>query len=113
MHPTLGVPISTLSLSPITEINEKTVLEMLAEDYKVNPGLYMGRNDMKTLLTGVTDEKLDSIITALEAKGLAKLHRDRKRRIALAKASYKGLKEAKPLEDYKWFPEWAKKQLNI
>lgn len=113
IHPTLGIPISTTSPSAITEISEKSVLEMLAEDYKVNPGLYMSQSDMKELLTNVTDEKLDSILTALEAKGLVKLYRDRKGKIALAKASYKGLKEAKPLEDYKWFPEWAKKQLNI
>jgi len=113
IHPTLEVPVSTTRPSSITETNEKSVLEMLADDYKVNPGLYMSRNDMKEMLTGITDEKLDNILTSLENKGLVKLYRDRKGRIALTKASYKGLKEARPLEDYKWFPEWAKKQLNI
>lgn len=113
IHTTLGVPLSSISLSSITEISEKSVLEMLAEDYKVNPGLYMSHSDMKELLIGVTDEKLDSILSLLEAKELVKLYRDRKGKVALAKASYKGLKEARPLENYKWFPEWAKKQLNI
>lgn len=113
IHPTLNVPISTANPSSMTEVNEKTVLEMLAQDYIVNPGLYMNRDDMKKVLSDATDEKLDSILTSLEAKGLVKLHVDKKGRIALAKASYKGLKDAKPLEAYKWFPDWAKKLLNI
>jgi len=113
IHPTLGIPVSTANPASINEINEKSVLEMLAEDYRVNPGLYMARSDMKEVLTGVTDERLDNILTALEAKGLVSLYRDRKKAIALAKASYKGLKQSKPLDHYKWFPEWAKKQLNM
>ncbi|UCE95529.1 MAG: acyl-CoA dehydrogenase family protein [Candidatus Bathyarchaeota archaeon] len=113
VHPTLGIPISTTSLTPYTEISEKSVLKMLAEDYKVNPGLHMTRNDIKELLVGITDEKLDNILTTLEAQGLLKLHRNRKGKITLAKASYKGLRKAKPLDYYKWFPEWAKRQLNI
>ena len=111
IHPKLRVPISTAKPLPITEINEKAVLEMLAEDYRVNPGLYMSRGDMKERLVGVSDEQLNKLLTSLEEKGLVKLYRDRRGNIALSKATYKGLKEAKPLEHYRWFPEWISKEL--
>ena len=43
--------------------------------------------------------KLDKVIVALESQGLAKLYRDRKG-IALAKATYGGLKKAFPQDHY-------------
>ena len=110
IHGKLGIPISTAKAQTIPEISEKTTLEMLAEDYRVNPGLYMSRSDMKDILTSATDEQLDKMLGSLETKGLVHLYRDRRGTIALAKATYKGLKEAKPLEHYKWFPEWIRKQ---
>lgn len=113
LHPKLGIPISTTTPTSINEINEKSVLETLAKDYRVNPGLYMNRRDIKEIFIDVTDEKLDSVLVALEGKGLVRLYRDRKGRINLVKASYRGLKQAKPLEYYQWYPEWAKKQLGI
>jgi len=111
IHPKLGVPISTTKPTAIKEINENTVLEMLAEDYRVNPGLYMNRSDMKERLASVTDEQLNQILTALETKGLIKLFKDKRGNIALAKATYKGLKQAKPPEYYQWYPEWIDKNL--
>jgi hypothetical protein len=48
---------------------------------------------------------------ALEAKGLTKLYKDRRGNITLAKATYKGLKQAKPKEFYQWYPEWMDKDL--
>jgi len=111
IHPKLGVPVSTTKPTAIKEINENTVLEMLAEDYRVNPGLYMNRSDMKERLASVTDEQLNQILTALETKGLIKLFRDKRGNIALAKATYKGLKQAKPPEYYQWYPEWIDKNL--
>ncbi len=113
IHPTLKIPVSTTSPSLITEVNEKTVLELLAEDYKVNPGLYISPSELKEQLKGVTDEKLGVILVALEAKGFARLYRNRRDTITLVKATFKGLKEARPLEYYRWFPEWAKKQLDV
>jgi alkylation response protein AidB-like acyl-CoA dehydrogenase len=110
IHPKLGVPVSTTKPKIITQVNKKTLLEMLAEDYRVNPGLYMSRDHMKERLGGVDDEQLDKLLTSLEAEGLVKLYRDRRGNIAMAKAAYKGLKEAKPPEYYQWFPEWIKKQ---
>jgi len=111
IHQKLGVPISTTKPTVFKEANENTVLDMLAEDYRVNPGLYMSRVDMKERLTGVTDEQLNQVLTALEAKGLIKLYRDRRGNITLAKATYKGLKQAKPPEYYQWYPEWVDKDL--
>jgi len=111
IHEKLGVPISTTKPPTIPEANEKTVLNLLAEDYRANPGIYMRREDMKAWLAGVSDDQLDKVLTSLEAEGLVKLYRDRRDAIVLAKATYKGLKEAKPLEHYKWFPDWIDKEL--
>jgi alkylation response protein AidB-like acyl-CoA dehydrogenase len=111
IHEKLGVPISTTKPSIVAEINDETVLNLLAEDYRANPGIYMRREDMKAWLAGVSDNQLDKVLTSLEAKGLVKLFKDRRGAIVLAKATYNGLKEAKPLEHYKWFPDWIDKEL--
>jgi alkylation response protein AidB-like acyl-CoA dehydrogenase len=108
IHEKLGVPISTAKPLTTTEISEKSILDMLAEDYRVNPDLYISREDMKERLVGISDEKLDKLLTSLEAKELAFLYRGKRGKIALAKATYKGLKQTKPLEYYKWFPKWIK-----
>lgn len=109
MHEKLNVPISTPKPTVITEINEENMLLVLAEDYRVNPGLYMSREDIKTRFVNIKDEKLNEILVSLEEKKLVQLYRDGKGTIQLAKATYKGLKEAKPLEYYRWFPEWMNK----
>jgi len=111
IHPKLGVPISTLKPVIMKEVNEKTLLEVLAEDYRVNPGLYLSRADMKERLAGVSEEQLNQLLTALETQGFVKLYKDRRGNIALAKATYKGLKQAKPAEFYQWYPEWINKDL--
>jgi len=110
IHERLGVPISTTKPPTTTEISEKTMLEMLAEDYRVNPSLYMSREDLKGRLVAISDEQLDKLLTSLETKGLAILHKDKRGNIVLAKATYKGLKQAKPLKYYKWFPKWIRKE---
>ncbi|MDH5375253.1 MAG: acyl-CoA dehydrogenase family protein [Candidatus Bathyarchaeota archaeon] len=107
VHEKLKVPISTAK-PPTTEISEKKILQMLAEDYRVNPDLYMSRKDIEERLAGISDEQLDKLLTSLEAKGLAFLYKGKRGNIALAKATYKGLRQAKPLEYYKWFPEWIR-----
>ncbi len=110
VHEKLGVPISTTKPSITTKVSEESVLEMLARNYKVNPGLYMSRDDVKEWIS-IEDEELDKLLLSLESKDLAKLYRDRHGRIALARATYKGLKKAKPLEYYQWFPNWIKKEM--
>jgi len=85
-------------------VDEEKLLKTLAEDYRVNPGLYMTRED----ITGVLDvgqDKLDELLVALEKRGLVKVIRTKKG-MELAKATYDGLNQAHPLEYYRWFPEW-------
>jgi alkylation response protein AidB-like acyl-CoA dehydrogenase len=102
----LGVPISSVKPLPRLETNEENILKALAEDYQVNPGLFISREDLKERLTGTDDEKLDRILTALEQKDFVKLYRDSRGTITLTKATYKGLRKAGPLEKYKWYPDW-------
>jgi len=109
VHPKLNVPISTSKPVVVKDANETTLLEVLAEDYRVNPGLYMSRTDLKETFSSISDDQLNQLLTSLEAKGLVKLYKDRRGNIALAKATYKGLKQAKPLDYYKWYPDWLNK----
>lgn len=103
----LGVPISTNKPpKKQPEIEEENLLKVLAEDYRVNPGLHMSREDLMEHFNQ-DSEKMDEVLTALEDKGLVKLYRDKKG-IALAKATYEGLNNAFPPEYYRWFPEWVK-----
>lgn len=111
IHPKLGVPISTTKPAVMKDVNENALLEVLAEDYRVNPGLYMSRSDMKEKFASIADDQLNQLLTALEAKALVRLYKDRKGNIALAKATYKGLKQAKPLSYYQWYPDWLNKDL--
>lgn len=111
IHGKLGVPVSTVEPLPRMEPSEDSVIRVLAEDYMVNPGLYMAREDLKERLTETSDEKFDEILKGLEIKGLLKLYRDQRKTIALAKATYDGLRAAGPLEKYKWFPDWLSKEL--
>jgi len=105
IHEELGVPIPALGkVEPRAKVDEDAVLDVLAEDYRVNPGLFMSREDLTDQLS-VNGTNLDSFLTGLETKGLAKLYRTKKG-ITLAKATYDGLKKAHPKEYYKWFPAW-------
>jgi alkylation response protein AidB-like acyl-CoA dehydrogenase len=111
IHPKLGVPISTNKPKVVKEINANALLELLAEDYRVNPGLFMSRSDIEEKLSSFKDEQLNQILTALETEGLVKLHRDKRGNIILAKATFKGLRKAKPREYFEWYPEWIDKKL--
>jgi len=113
IHENLGVPISTTEPLPKLEANEDNILKALAEDYMVNPGLYMAREDLKERLKDTADEKLDQFLKNLESKGLVKLHRDSRGTIILAKATYEGLRKAEPLDNYKWYPDWLDKKFTF
>jgi len=106
IHKDLGVPITTYE-KPVkqSQIDEDGVLKLLAEDYIVNPGLHMSREDLQEVFD-VADDALDNILVSLERKKLVKLYRNR-RGIQLAKATYEGLRQANPLERYQWFPWWV------
>lgn len=109
IHDKLKVPLATDEPLQELELNEKNLLQVLAEDYKVNPGLFMSRDDLKGRFRDITDEKLDQIVKDAEAAGWVKLCRDGRGTIGLVKATYAGLRKAGPLEQYKWFPEWLSK----
>jgi alkylation response protein AidB-like acyl-CoA dehydrogenase len=105
IHKDLGVPVPAKPPEQKKETDEESLLKVLAEDYRVNPGLHMNREDMK-IYFDVQDARLDEVMTALESKGLVKLLRDKKG-ISLAKATYEGLAKAFPSEHYRWFPAWV------
>jgi alkylation response protein AidB-like acyl-CoA dehydrogenase len=106
IHERLKVPTSTVEPLPKLEASEDNILKVLAEDYMVNPGLYMTREDLKERLTDSSDENLDKVLGSLESRKLVKLYRDGRGLITLVKATYEGLRKARPLEKYKWYPEW-------
>ena len=108
IHPELGVPVpATGALEKEKDVDEAKLLKVLAEDYRVNPGLFMSREDMTGMLE-VDDQKLDELLLSLEEKGLVRLSRTKKG-IELAKATYEGLDKAYPPEYYRWFPSWIGK----
>jgi hypothetical protein len=113
IHPKLGIPISTTKPAVMSEADEGTMLEVLAEDYRVNPGLYMSRADLKARFANVADDQLNQLLAALEGKGWANLYKDRRGNITLAKATYKGLKQAKPSSYYQWYPDWLNRDLTF
>ncbi len=109
IHKELGVPLpSAAALAKQSQIDDDRLLKSLAEDYRVNPGLYMSREDLKEQFD-VGDEALDGVLVSLEEKKLVKLYRKRGT-ITLAKATYEGLKKANPPEYYRWFPPRVRKE---
>ena len=109
VHEKLGVPVPVAKASAKQkEVTEGTLIAALAEDYRVNPGLYMSMADFKEQFDA--DEKaLSETLTALEQQGLVKLYRTKKG-VELAKATYEGLARAHPPEYYRWYPSWATKE---
>jgi hypothetical protein len=87
------------------EINDENLLKVIAHDYKVNPGLYMTPDDVRTDIGG-SRSAIRKVFESLEEKKLIATHRDRDGKIALVKATYEGLKKAFPEEYYRWFPGW-------
>jgi len=108
IHKELGIPVP-INGDPekAGPFEEESLMKVLAEDYRVNPGLHMSRDDLKSYFD-VTDDELDRVLLALEEKGLVQLNRDKKG-IALAKATYEGLNQAFPQDHYAWYPSWVTK----
>jgi alkylation response protein AidB-like acyl-CoA dehydrogenase len=109
VHQKIKAPMTVDQTPTKYEPNEENLLTILAEDYTVNPGLYMSREDLKDRLKDPNDEKLDEILRNLETKELVKLYRNPSKAITLAKATHTGLRRAGPLEKLKWYPEWLSK----
>ena len=105
IHKDLGVPVpANGNFVKMKSADEESVLSVLAEDYRVNPGLFMSLEDIAQYFE-TENPHLGSLLGELEKKGFVKLYRTKKG-ISLAKATYDGLKKAHPKEYYKWFPTW-------
>jgi hypothetical protein len=110
-HPETGVPIPANGNGvKETSADADKILKILAEDYRVNPGLHMTKEDIKETIE-VDDATLDNFLVALEKDELVWLVRTKKG-IELAKASYKGLKKANPKEHYRWYPSFIEEGSN-
>ncbi|MFC1874431.1 acyl-CoA dehydrogenase family protein [Chloroflexota bacterium] len=102
----LGVPMPIGKPLPKQKVSgEVDVLKVLAEEYRINPGLNMTMDDLREILD-VADETLEKHLLSLEEQELAGLYRDKKGKLALARVTYKGLDKANPLEYYRYMPEW-------
>lgn len=102
----VGVPVPSFEpVSNKASATEENVLAVLAEDYRVNPGLHMTPADIKQYIDA-DDAALEKVLLAMEASGDAMLLRSKKG-ISLVKATYSGLSKAHPNDYYKWFPEWC------
>jgi len=97
----------TRSRTAGTAAKEK-ILEALADFYCRHPALYMEKEEMMEKL-GLTGEALDKALEAAEADKLVALYRKRGG-ITLVKATYAGLKKAKPQEDYNFFPDFVDRE---
>jgi hypothetical protein len=86
--------------------DEMDVLKVLAENYRVNPGLHMTIGDIKQFLD-VSNEELLNYLGILEEKGFASQWTNRKGQVELAKATLVGIKEANPPEYYRYIPSWV------
>ncbi len=103
----LGVPMPVGTPPPKKAVSsEDDILAVLAENYRVNPGLHMTMDDLKELLD-VSNADLEKYLLSLEKKGLAGTYRDRRGNLALARVTYKGLNEAHEPEYYRYMPSWA------
>jgi hypothetical protein len=107
MDPELKVPLPCGN--PPKKMNVRTeadILQVLADDYFVNPGLHMTVEDLKEKLD-ISDDRLNEYLLQLENKNLAALHRNRHGLPMLARATYKGIAMTNPLENYKYIPSWV------
>ncbi|MCR4601778.1 MAG: acyl-CoA/acyl-ACP dehydrogenase [Clostridia bacterium] len=110
LDPELRVPIPTYkpveSKKPATAEN---LLELLAENYLINPGLHMTPGDIMLYLDADA-EKVEALITELEQAGDAHTVRNRKTNLAtLVAATYPGLDKAHDREWYEWYPDYVTK----
>ena len=103
----LKMPLPVGKLPPPQKVRgEMDVLKVLAENYRVNPGLHMTLFDIRQFLD-VPDEALLKYLAALEEKGLVSQLRNKKGEVELAKATLTGIKEAYPPEYYRHIPSWV------
>lgn len=100
----LGKPLPKKTVSSDTD-----VLKVLAENYRINPGLHMTMDDIEERLD-VTDAELSKHLLSLEKKELVGLYRDKRGMVALARVTYEGLSKANPPDYYRYIPSWVDKK---
>ncbi len=105
-----GFPVPTYE--PVAEkkaANAANVLDVLAEEYRVNQGLSMKLEDIAQYIDG-SDEEIIKVIDELEAAGDAVVLRNRKTGAPdLTRASYAGLSKAHPDSYYQWWQPFIDK----
>jgi alkylation response protein AidB-like acyl-CoA dehydrogenase len=104
----IGAPIMSRQPSEFNgkPITEDSVMKILAENYRTIPGIYMTIDDVKEEFGSGDIEMINGVLLQLEKKKLVVLFRDKKGVVELCKATYNGLREAYPLDHYRWFPKW-------
>jgi alkylation response protein AidB-like acyl-CoA dehydrogenase len=106
----LNIPISIGKPPTAKRVNdENDVLKILAENYRVNPGLHMTLGDIQEQLD-IGNQELIANLMSLEEKELVGLYRDKRKIITLAKATFKGLAQANPPDYYRHIPSWVDKK---
>ena len=86
--------------------DEMDVMRVLAESYRVNPGLHMTIADIRQFLD-VSDEVLFKHLATLEEKGWVSQWLNRKGQVELVKPTLAGIKETNPPEYYRFYPDWV------
>lgn len=92
---------------PTVPADEMDVLKVLAENYRVNPGLHMTVGDMRKFLE-INDEALKTYLDRLEEKGWASQYLNKKGQVELVKPTLAGVRAANPPEHYRHIPDWVR-----
>jgi len=106
MDAELNVPLPVGKVTPQPAKDEMDVLNLLAEDYRVNPGLHMNPEDILRQLD-ISAETLAKYLDKLEEKGFAVQLKNKKGVTELVRATNEGLKAVHPAEYYKQIPDWV------
>ncbi len=103
----LKMPLPIGKLPPPQKVREEMdVLKVLAENYRVNPGLHMTLSDIKQFLDA-PDEALLKYLASLEEKEMVSQLKNKKGEVELVKATLTGIKEANPPDYYRHIPSWV------
>jgi len=106
IDPELGIPLPIgKTPAPAAARSEADVLGVLAENYRVNPGLHMTLEDIREWID-IDEAKLVKHLEALEKSGVVGLYRSRKG-ISLARITLSGLQKMHPPEYYRRIPGWV------
>ncbi|MRR15734.1 MAG: acyl-CoA dehydrogenase [Deltaproteobacteria bacterium] len=106
VDPELGVPLPIgKTPAPAPAGSGADVLAVLAENYRVNPGLHMTLEDIREWID-IDEAQLVKYLEALEKSGAVGLYRSRKG-ISLARITLSGLQKIHPPEYYRRIPGWV------